>query len=342
MEPKNRKLRFVATVLIILLVISVAALTGTLLYNYLSKAETGTVDVPGNVIKPGEGSSADTGEDDPATDPSDLTPAESSSESLTVDRALPEVVGALATREMKADAISLHTGKADLISGPSAALSAISTDEWGAVAGVKPSELSVPGVLIADQTQPQTDESSSTSQTKASAVSLHTKQPEENKSFEVTNMFPGDSETTYFRVKISYKGDVIVRYHADIQPQYEKLAEVMKVKVRLVDSDRVLYDGLMRDMPKSLECPLYTTKSTQSELCYEITAYLDTSVGNEYQNKQLVADFRWWVEETENLDPPKTGDTTGIYIGLGLVSGALVVLFLLLGKRRKESSDEYQ
>ena len=33
-----------------------------------------------------------------------------------------------------------------------------------------------------------------TSAVKASALSLHTKQPEENKPFHVTNMFPGDNE----------------------------------------------------------------------------------------------------------------------------------------------------
>jgi len=51
----------------------------------------------------------------------------------------------------------------------------------------------------------------------ASALSLHTKQPEENKPFQVVNMFPGDNEIQYFRIKVSYKGDIVVRYHADIR-----------------------------------------------------------------------------------------------------------------------------
>jgi len=174
----------------------------------------------------------------------------------------------------------------------------------------------------------------------ASALSLHTKQPEENKPFQVVNMFPGDNEIQYFRIKVSYKGDIVVRYHADIRSGYEKLAEVLKVRIRLLGSDGFLYDGLMRDMPQSLNHTLYTASSTQSELYYEITAYLDTSVGNEYMDKDLIADFRWWVEDTDHLDSPQTGESKLIYLWICLAAGSFLCLLILIGKRRKEAADE--
>lgn len=197
----------------------------------------------------------------------------------------------------------------------------------------------------ASESVPETTESETTgitsvSSSKASAIALHNRKPEDNTPFQVTNMFPGDRETKYYCVKVSYKGDIIVRYHADIRSGYEKLAEVLKVKIRLPETDETLYDGLMRDMPKSLNHALYTNKKTQSELYYEITAYLDTSVGNEYQDKELVADFHWWVEETENLDSPQTGDDRNIYLWMALSAGSLFILILLLAKRRKEAADE--
>lgn len=187
----------------------------------------------------------------------------------------------------------------------------------------------------------ETTEASSVSVTKASAISLHSKQPEENKPFQVTNMFPGDVETKYYRIKVSYKGDIIVRYHADIRPGYEKLSEVLKVKIRLPETDETLYDGLMRDMPESLNHALYTTEKTQSELYYEITAYLDTSVDNEYQDKELIADFRWWVQETEHLDSPQTGDNSHIFLWVILMISSFFCMVILLAKRRKETSDEF-
>lgn len=175
---------------------------------------------------------------------------------------------------------------------------------------------------------------------KANAIYLHSKNADDNTPFEVGNIFPGDSETKYFCVRVSHKGDVVMRYHADIRPGCEKLAEVMNCRIVLPATGETLYDGLMRDMPKSLNCELKTDSSTTSELYYEITAYLDSSVGNDYQNKDLIADFRWWVEETEHLDSPQTGDNSNILLWLCLACGFLIILIVLLAKRWKEEQNE--
>lgn len=84
--------------------------------------------------------------------------------------------------------------------------------------------------------------------------------------FQSTNMFPDDARTEYYCIKVSYKGDIVVRYRADIHPGYEKLAEVLKVRICLIDTNELLYEGLMRDMPQSLNHHFYTNESTESEL----------------------------------------------------------------------------
>ena len=176
---------------------------------------------------------------------------------------------------------------------------------------------------------------------KAATIELYSKQPEENTPFQVGNMFPGDVETKYFRVRVSYHDTITVHYKATVRPGYEKLAEVLKVRIRLLSTGETMYDGLMRDMPESLTHKLASKKSATDELYYEITAYLDTSVGNEYQNKDLIADFRWWVEETGNLDDsPQTGDTSNILLWavLAACSGSMMIL-LLVTRRRKEDEE---
>lgn len=224
---------------------------------------------------------------------------------------------------------------------PSDPSQAPSTDEPSETTDPTPAESSAPESSAPASSPAETTEASSVSVTRASAISLHTKQPEENKRFQVENMFPGDAETKYYRIKVSYKGDIIVRYHADIREGYEKLSEVLKVRIRLPETDDTLYDGLMRDMPQSLNHALFTNTKTQSELYYEITSYLDTSVDNEYQDKELIADFRWWVEETEHLDSPQTGDNSHIFLWFALAVGSFLCMVILLAKRRKETSDEY-
>ena len=134
---------------------------------------------------------------------------------------------------------------------------------------------------------------------KAATIELYNKQPEENTPFQVGNMFPGDSETKYFRVRVSYHDTITVHYKATVRPGYEKLAEVLKVRVELLSTGETMYDGGIADMPESLTHKLASKKSTTDELHYEITAYLDTSVGNDYQNKDLIADFKWWVRKQE-------------------------------------------
>lgn len=176
---------------------------------------------------------------------------------------------------------------------------------------------------------------------KAATVELYNKQPEENTPFQVGNMFPGDSETKYFRVRVSYHDTITVHYKATVRPGYEKLAEVLKVRIRLLSAGETMYDGLMRDMPESLTHKLASKKSATDELYYEITAYLDTSVGNDYQNKDLIADFKWWVEETGNLDnSPQTGDTSNILLWAVLAAGSLGMMILLLVTRRRKEDEE--
>ena len=175
---------------------------------------------------------------------------------------------------------------------------------------------------------------------KAATVELYNKQPEENTAFAVGDMFPGDSETKYFRVRVSYHDTITVHYKATVRPGYEKLAEVLKVRVKLLSTGETMYDGGIADMPESLTHKLASKKSITDELYYEITAYLDTSVGNDYQNKDLIADFKWWVEETGNLDnSPQTGDASNILLWALLAAGSLSVMILLLVVlRRKEEN----
>lgn len=178
----------------------------------------------------------------------------------------------------------------------------------------------------------------STETRKATSISLYARNPEENIAFQAGNLFPGDRESKYFRILVSHHDQVTVHYKAAVRPGYEKLAEVLMVRVELLTTGETLYDGLMGDMPESLTHKL--TGSGDDELYYRITVYLDTSVGNEYQGKDLLADFKWWVEETGNLNPtPATGDMLPVRLLTltTVVSGLLAAgLMVLLARKRKE------
>lgn len=204
------------------------------------------------------------------------------------------------------------------------------------------------------------------------ALELNRRNPEENLPFKMNNMFPGDSETRYYRLNVSYTGNVTVFFQAKPNEGDEKLGEVLKVKARLVNTDEVLYEGSIAAMPE-LKTELTTDSKAQTdELCYEITFSLGTEVGNEYQSKRLTADLSWWAEGTENetpgttedetvdstedgttdstedgsgssgngsggelVDPPYTGDHSLTILWIGCACAAVVVMTLtVMGKRR--------
>ena len=179
---------------------------------------------------------------------------------------------------------------------------------------------------------------SASGQARRVTLSLYRKQPEDNTPFNVVNMLPGDAVTQNYNVRVSHSGDVTVRFRAIIRPRYEKLAEVLKLRVELLNTGEILYDGLMRDMPRSVNHKLTASGSTTSDLEYELTAYLDTSVGNKYQNQELIADFHWWVEgkEQSHLDSPKTGDDSHIVIfTVAAVAASIAVIILPVWRRRE-------
>ena len=179
---------------------------------------------------------------------------------------------------------------------------------------------------------------SASGQARRVTLSLYGGKPEDNAPFNVVNMLPGDAVTQNYNVRVSHSGDVTVRLRAIIRPGYEKLAEVLMLRVEL-PAGETLYDGLMRDMPRSVNHKLTASGSTTSDLEYELTAYLDTSVGNEYQNQELVADFHWWVEgkEQSHLDSPKTGDDSRIVIFAVAAAAASIAVIILPVWRRREA-----
>ncbi|MBP3907598.1 MAG: hypothetical protein J6D33_01555 [Turicibacter sp.] len=174
---------------------------------------------------------------------------------------------------------------------------------------------------------------------KETNIYLHNKNANDNVSFQVHNMLPGDKETKYFNIELSYKDTVTVHFKPDTHPIGSKLAEVLRCKIVLIPTGETIYDGLMKDISESVSYTLTSQGSTTDELNYQITAYLDTSVDNEYMNQKLEADFHWWVEEIDNLDQrPETGYHLYIYMLGGL--GFIVLAVVTFNKTRKEERNE--
>ncbi len=143
--------------------------------------------------------------------------------------------------------------------------------------------------------------------TKDTVIRIYKRHAQDSTPFRLFNMFPGDSHTRSYFVEVSHKGTVTVRFRANILQGSEKLAEVLKCKIVIRGENKPLFDGLMRDMPSSLKHRVSALFNKTTELVYDVTVYLDTSVGNEYMDKALAADFCWWVcDSGSDPYPPST------------------------------------
>lgn len=110
--------------------------------------------------------------------------------------------------------------------------------------------------------------------------------------FEVSNMFPGDSVSREFTVVVSHKKAVTLHFETEITKKDadHPLSDVLMLRIEV--PGQTVYEGLMKDVQHT-----YVLPAAQKEAVYTITAYLPTSVGNDYMRKSLMADFIWWYEE---------------------------------------------
>ncbi len=196
-------------------------------------------------------------------------------------------------------------------------------------------------VPTADAPSPLPPAEGDAGEASAVALRLYTKHPEENAAFSAKNLFPGDRETARYRLQVSYRDEVTVHFRATVRPGYETLAQVLKVQVAV--GEETLYDGQMKDMPAGVATSLRAAAPTTEEILYTVTAYLDTSVGNTYQNAALVADFHWWTGDSNHLtQAPQTGDTFDAvpWAVLALASGTLCIVLAVIRKRKKEKKHD--
>lgn len=137
-----------------------------------------------------------------------------------------------------------------------------------------------------------------------------------NKIFTAENMFPGDVISQNYVLNISHSENIDIMFKAKVQEGFEKLAEVLKLKVEIPGVE-TLYDGLMKYTPEPVT---YTLPAAQQSVTYCLTVYIDTSVGNEYQSKPLKADFEWYyMAESTGGDGGGSGSGSG---GSGGISGS--------------------
>mgnify|MGYP004568401977 CR=1 FL=1 len=119
--------------------------------------------------------------------------------------------------------------------------------------------------------------------TATNLIELIKKETNDNEPFKISNMFPGDSETRYYRVQTTGDSSAKVNLNFGNIDTNSELTNIVKTRIKLLP-ETVLYDGLLKDMS---ELAIPTTSGT-NEMYFEIILYIDTSVKDtKYEDQDL-------------------------------------------------------
>lgn len=166
-----------------------------------------------------------------------------------------------------------------------------------------------------------------------------------------SGMLPGDSEEKTFTVTVKHRKTATVHFEAKLANDSvidattgRKLSDGMNIKV--VQGTDTLYNGSIAGLTTATPRPAVDVEvpgSRTTDLPYTITVSLPTSAGNEFQNKTLTIDLKWWLVSDEGgggggtiiVDSSKTGDDFSPFLMGGAALVSLSLLAVLLLRRRK-------
>lgn len=138
---------------------------------------------------------------------------------------------------------------------------------------------------------------------------LYKNHAEDNKPFQVSNMVPGDKVSRDFTVRIHHKDQVTLYFKGLVTKQSKDLGDVLQVRVTDKNSGKVICQGTFNTINnKEYSQEIAQSGSGQTDVTYQVDAWLDTSVGNAYQKAFLDADFQWYVKDDGNTEPTQPSD----------------------------------
>lgn len=176
-------------------------------------------------------------------------------------------------------------------------------------------------------------------------LSLYNDQAAQNTAFAVYNMLPGDCLTQYFCVRTYHEVDIPLYFCVENIKDSKNLREVLKLRIVRMDTGAVLCDAPVRDIAGcEFSQTLLKNAANISDVWYSVTAYMDASVGNEYQRARLSVDFKWYCKESESTGSlsgiPQTGGLFPLWLVLGEAGLVLLLLALVWAKKEKQRAKQ--
>ena len=159
-------------------------------------------------------------------------------------------------------------------------------------------------------------------------------------SWNINNLLPGETDVTYLTIENTGKKETKIKLAASLE-EGKELAEILDLEIIKIansnnEKDVKLFSGKYKDLSK-----LDISLNNKNEQTIKIVTKLPIEAGNEYQKKNckiklnLVAVGTEDIQ-TEEVNPPQTGESRVIYIVGGMLVIAVVVLVVSFWKKKKD------